>query len=350
MTNPCQDGLTAPRLVQPAHQPLLCFEHVRFSYAQGLFSSLFQLPAGAVVEDVSFAIHRGDSVGLIGESGSGKTTVARLALDLERPTEGTVSVEGAPLPSVPRRRFRQLIQPVFQDPLDALDPRMRIGDQVAEPLIVQRLCSRAEARAEALSALDRVGLDGDIADRLPHQISGGQAQRVVIARALVLKPALLICDEPVSALDMSVQVQILNLLKDLKSSTGLTYLFISHDLRAVSYLCRHLMVIYRGTIVEQGSTAKILAAPRHPYTRSLLAAVPKAAGEALSALRPADREPPYRDMPDGPGCIYARRCTIARQSCLSERPALQGLAEDHAVACPIAREDMANSAAAGAVP
>ena len=315
--------------------PLLELSGVTFTYPGGALSSLINRPTMPVVDGVSFAIRPGEALGLIGESGSGKTTLVRLILGLEAPDVGTVRVQGTSLEAVPRRRLSQLIQPVFQDPLDALDPRMRLGDQVAEPLVVQRYATRRDCRARARAMIERVGLEPDIADRFPHEISGGQAQRVAIARALALDPALLVCDEPVSALDMSVQIQILNLLKTLQDDRQVTFLFISHDLRAICYLCSRILVMYRGHIVEQGDTEQILRCPLHPYTRTLLAAVPNAANEGLDANRAPDAEPRFRGHQAGAGCPFAPRCSLARATCLTNRPPLRPVEGNHAVACPI---------------
>jgi peptide/nickel transport system ATP-binding protein len=267
---------------EPANMPQgasLAFKGVTFRYPQGRLATLIGRPAPLTVTNIGFEIAPGKCVGLIGESGSGKSTLARLALGFETPSSGQVLVDGKPIDDWPRRAYRQAVQPIFQDPHDALNPSLRILDQVAEPLTVQGLASRVDARNQAMERLEAVGLPVGIASRLPHQISGGQAQRVVIARALMLRPRLLVADEAVSALDMTVQAQILTLLRDLIEREGLSCLFVSHDLRAVSTLCDRLVVLYRGQVVEQGRTEHVIARPEHPYTRRLLSAVPKGRNE-----------------------------------------------------------------------
>ena len=271
-----QDGATTT--MTKAGGATLTFDAVSFRYRQGLVASLLAKPVPPTISNVSLSVGAGECVGLIGESGSGKSTLARLALGFETPLSGRILVDDKAMDAWPGRTFRQTVQPIFQDPADALDPSMTILDQVAEPLIVQKLASRARARALAADRLAEVGLPAQVGPVMPHQISGGQAQRVVIARALMLRPRLLIADEPVSALDMTMQAQILNLLRDLIGG-GLSCLFITHDLRAVSHLCDSLVVLYRGRVVEQGLTRDVLARPQHPYTRHLLDAVPKGKDE-----------------------------------------------------------------------
>jgi ABC-type oligopeptide transport system ATPase subunit len=231
------------------------------------------------VDDVSFAIDEGETFGLVGESGSGKTTTGRCILRLVEPTAGSVLFKGRDVLALSRRDLRQTrreMQIVFQDPYSSLNPRMRVGDIVAEPLIVHRLGSREERRARVQQLFALGGLDPGQLRRYPHQFSGGQRQRVGLARALALNPSLVIADEPVSALDVSVQAQVVNLLMDLQRQLKLTYLFIAHDLRLVEHVCTRVAVMYLGRIVEMGDTAKLFAAPRHPYTQALLSAIPVA--------------------------------------------------------------------------
>lgn len=253
--------------------PILALRDVTFHYG---LSSRAGVAHGArpILSNVSLAIHRGRALGLIGESGSGKSTIAKLLLGLNRPSSGDVCFDGEALLPGRLRQFRRRVQPVFQNPLDALNPRMRIRDQIIEPLLVNANLKRQELDARMADALSSVGLSTEIAKKWPHQISGGQAQRVTIARALILEPELLICDEPVSALDMTVQGQILNLLADLQQQRQLGLLFISHDIRAVSYLCSDIVVLHEGRIVEQGPRETLLTRPAAQYTRSLLAAIP----------------------------------------------------------------------------
>ena len=253
----------------------LAVRNLAFSYPRRGWSILDKAKQRPVVHTVSFDVRQGEAVGLIGESGSGKSTIAKLILGLLAPETGSIDVLGRPISTYTRQLFCRTIQPVFQDPLDALDPRIAVGDQIIEPMIALKICSKNEARDRVAEFLPRVGLDAAISSRLPHQISGGQAQRIVIARALAANPSILICDEPVSALDMSRQAQILDLLKDLQNDLGLTCLFISHDLRAVSSLCDRVLVLHQGQLVEQGLTRQVIRAPAHPYTKALIEAVPK---------------------------------------------------------------------------
>jgi ABC-type oligopeptide transport system ATPase subunit len=238
-----------------------------------------QRPRDAVraVDAVNLSVERGRTFGLAGESGSGKTTVARCILRLVEPTSGSIGFDGLDVLALgpgELRRLRRRMQIVFQDPYSSLDPRMRTGAIVEEPLIVHGIGSRAERRSRVTELFDLVGLERSHRDRRPHELSGGQRQRVAIARALALRPDFIVADEPVSALDASVQAQVLNLLMDLQQQLGLTYLLVSHDLRSVRHLCDRLAVMYRGRIVETGATADVLDAPWHPYTHALVGAMP----------------------------------------------------------------------------
>ena len=229
------------------------------------------------VNDVSFAIDEGETFGLVGESGSGKTTTGRCILGLIEPTSGEVRFNGEDVLSFSRSRLRQArrdMQIVFQDPYSSLNPRMRVGAIVEEPLIIHRIGSKPERRARVAELFELVGLDAAQLARYPHQFSGGQRQRIGLARALALNPSLVIADEPVSALDVSVQAQVVNLLMDLQQRLKLTYLFIAHDLRLVRHICSRVAVMYLGRIVEMGPTDQLFEAPAHPYTRALLSAIP----------------------------------------------------------------------------
>jgi ABC-type oligopeptide transport system ATPase subunit len=229
------------------------------------------------VDDVSFAIDEGETFGLVGESGSGKTTTGRCILRLIEPTAGEVRFKGDDVLQFSRTRMRLArrdMQIVFQDPYSSLNPRMRVGAIVEEPLVIHRIGSRAERKARVEDLFQLVGLDPAQLTRYPHQFSGGQRQRIGLARALALNPSLVIADEPVSALDVSVQAQVINLLMDLQQRLKLTYLFIAHDLRLVRHICRRVAVMYRGRIVEMGPTERLFEAPAHPYTRALLSAIP----------------------------------------------------------------------------
>jgi ABC-type oligopeptide transport system ATPase subunit len=245
-----------------------------FSRSRGLFAPPSIVRA---VDDVSFTIEEGETFGLVGESGSGKTTTGRCILRLIEPTSGEVRFKNEDVLGFSKSRLRQArrdMQIVFQDPYSSLNPRMRVGDIVEEPLIIHRIGSKAERRTRVAELFDLVGLDPSQLARYPHQFSGGQRQRIGLARALALNPSLVIADEPVSALDVSVQAQVINLLMDLQDRLKLTYLFIAHDLRLVRHICSRVAVMYLGKIVEMGATDALFAAPAHPYTRALLSAIP----------------------------------------------------------------------------
>jgi peptide/nickel transport system ATP-binding protein len=234
--------------------------------------------AAPVVDRVSFSIERGQTLGLVGESGSGKSTIARMVLGLVEPTSGSVSFDGHPVTGVPQSKLRPLrrrIQPVFQDPYAALNPRMRVEQIVTEPLVIHEKHSRAERRRRCQELLRQVGLDNSAMSRFPHEFSGGQRQRINIARALALRPELLILDEPVSALDVSVGAQIVNLLRDLQRDFSLTYLFISHSMPLVRYLSTNIAVLRGGKLVELGTRDQVCESPREDYTRQLVAATPE---------------------------------------------------------------------------
>lgn len=244
-------------------------------------SKTYRLSAGAFGErtllhalsGVDLALYRGRVVGLVGESGSGKSTLSRLLLGLETPSAGTVTLDGQPIASIPRRAVARRIQPVFQDPYSSLNPSWRVADLIALPLAVHRIGDRRTRAARVRELLDQVGLPARVAEVFPAALSGGQRQRVAIARALAIKPEVLVCDEPTSALDVSVQAQILNLLMDLRVETGVAMLFISHDLAVVEHMTDSVVVLYRGEVVEQGPTATVFGAPQHPYTATLKASV-----------------------------------------------------------------------------
>ena len=256
--------------------PLLDVRHLvkHFTRKQGLFRPPAIVKA---VDDVSFTIEEGEMFGLVGESGSGKSTTGRCILRLIEPTSGEVLFRGDNVLEFPRdrmRRARRDMQIVFQDPYSSLNPRMRVADIVEEPLVIHRLGAKAERRERVAELFRLVGLDTDHLRRYPHEFSGGQRQRIGIARALALNPALIIADEAVSALDVSIQAQVVGLLMDLKARFKLTFLFIAHDLRLVEHICRRVAVMYLGRIVEMGETRALFSAPQHPYTRALLSAVP----------------------------------------------------------------------------
>jgi len=290
------------------------------------------------VDGVSFRLRRGETLGLVGESGCGKTTVVRCILQLDRPTSGEVFFEGRDLTTLSEsdlRPVRRRLQVCFQDPYGSLNPRMRVGQTLGEPLAVHGLARGRERRQRRVrELLAAVGLTSEQADRYPHELSGGQRQRVGIARALALEPAVIICDEPVSALDVSIQAQIVNLLEDLQAELGLAYLFVAHDLSVVRHISDRIAVMYLGKIVELADRNALYGSPRHPYTRALLSAVPipdpvvEAARERI-VLRgevPGPHDPPA-------GCAFHPRCPIAIAACATGVPPLREVAPEHWVAC-----------------
>jgi len=319
----------------PAGAPLLSAVGIekRFALSRGLFGGGgARLPA---LRGVSFDIGAGETLGLVGESGSGKTTVGRIVTRLADPDAGRLSFDGADwlaLSGRELRRRRRDVQIVFQDPQTSLNPRMRAGDQIAEPLRVQRLVPRAAVSARVRQLLADVGLAPEIASRFPSELSGGQRQRVAIARALAPGPRLVVCDEPVSALDVSIAAQIVNLLLDLREREGLAYLFISHDLAVVSRIADRVAVLYLGRIVEEGPLEAVTRRPQHPYTVALVAAVPEPDPAAPRAAAPLGGEPPSAVDPP-PGCPFHPRCPIARPRCREETPPLLEVGPGHRAAC-----------------
>jgi oligopeptide/dipeptide ABC transporter ATP-binding protein len=296
--------------------------------------------AGVVraIDGVSFSIRRGETLGLVGESGCGKTTTGRCVLQLERPTSGRIQFEGRDLTKLSDaelRAVRRHIQVIFQDPYSSLNPRLTVGDILAEPLKVHGIePDKAKRAARVQELLTQVGLLPQHARRYPHQLSGGQRQRVGIARALAMEPSLIVCDEPVSALDVSIQAQIINLLEDLQSRYGLTYLFIAHDLSVVRHISDRVAVMYLGRIAEIADRKALYEEPLHPYTRALLAAVP-IPDPALEARRdhtvlrgevPSPLRPPS-------GCVFHTRCPMATERCSAEIPPLREIRPLHLAAC-----------------
>jgi oligopeptide/dipeptide ABC transporter ATP-binding protein len=290
------------------------------------------------VDDVSFSIRRGETLGLVGESGCGKTTTGRCILQLEKPTSGEVIFEGQSLTSISQRelrRVRRKVQVIFQDPYSSLNPRMTVGQIIAEPLAVHGIVAGRGARvARVRELLSHAGLLPAMADRYPHELSGGQRQRVGVARALAMEPSLIICDEPVSALDVSIQAQIINLLEDLQSRFGLTYLFVAHDLSVVRHISDRVAVMYLGKIVEITDRKSLYENPQHPYTKALLSAVP-IPDPAVEATRerivlggevPSPLNPPS-------GCVFHPRCPIAVDDCRRVVPELREISPDHRAAC-----------------
>jgi len=290
------------------------------------------------VNQVGFDISAGETLGLVGESGSGKSTIGRLLVGLIPPTQGHIELFGESITGKDGARHlsnvRSRLQFVFQDPYGSLNPRMRVDDCIAEPLDIAGGMSRKDRTDRIIELLETVGLPRSCGDRYPHEFSGGQRQRIGIARALALRPEFIVCDEPVSALDVSMQAQIVNLLLDLQERFGLSYLFIAHDLAVVRSIARRVAVMYAGSIVEQGPRSEIYRAPKHPYTQALLDAVPRPdpgrqrkptlAGEIPSILNPL------------PGCAFATRCPLVTDRCRSERPLPREIGTGHLVACHLA--------------
>jgi oligopeptide/dipeptide ABC transporter ATP-binding protein len=287
------------------------------------------------VDRVSFDVAHNECFALVGESGSGKSTIARALLGLAQIDSGTATIGTFELPGLPGRRraeFRREVQVVFQDPYLALNPRLSVGHIIEEPLVIHGV-PRPERAERVADVVRRVSLDEAMLTKRPHQLSGGQRQRVCIARALILRPRLLIADEPVSALDLSVQASIIDLLSELKEETGLTLLFVSHDMELVQFIADRVGVLYAGRMVETGPAAEVMANPCHPYTRSLLAAVPSRL--AASDLADADAVP--RMPPVAQGCPYQDNCHMVDMKCRFEAPPLVMVNADHRVACPKAR-------------
>ena len=307
----------------------------RFSIAAGLFSPRIHLTA---LEDISFSVKKGETLGIVGESGCGKSTLGRCILQLLNPDEGRVVWMGEDLTKLPgeaMRRRRQDLQIIFQDPLASLNPRLTVGEIIADPLRTLRPeLKAAERRARVIKIMEAVGLLPEMINRFPHEFSGGQAQRIGIARALITEPKLIVCDEPVSALDVSIQAQILNLLADLKEQFGLTLIFISHNLSVVRHVSDRILVLYLGRIAEIASGDDLYRDPRHPYTRALLTAVPIADPkrarqrniDALVGEIPSPINPPS-------GCTFRTRCRFAIGLCAKERPLLEEAGTGRRVAC-----------------
>jgi oligopeptide/dipeptide ABC transporter ATP-binding protein len=306
--------------------PLLSVRNlVKHYHAAGLFGRA--APPVRAVNGVSFDVGRGETLALVGESGCGKSSVGRTILRLQEPTSGTALFEGVDIFSLDRadlRALRRRMQIIFQDPYSSLNPRMRVGAAIAEGIEIHRLAPRQEIPGRVAALLEEVGLDPAYARRYPHEFSGGQRQRIGIARALAVQPAFIVCDEPVSALDVSVQAQVLNLLSDLQRQRGLSYLFIAHDLAVVRQIAHRIAVMYLGHIVEQGPTDSLLANPRHPYTVALLSAVPEPDPAiqreriVLSGDLPSPSSPP-------PGCPFHTRCfhPLKNERCRTEMPLLR---------------------------
>jgi oligopeptide transport system ATP-binding protein len=316
-------------------QPLIRVTDLVHRYS--VRSGLFRRASGFVhaVDGVSFEIAPGETLGLVGETGSGKSTVGRCLVRLIEPTSGRIEFDGEDLLALKGKALRQRrrnFQIIFQDPYGSLDPRMRIEAIVAEPLLVHGVGSRKSRRESVVGLLGQVGLDASALAKYPHEFSGGQRQRIAIARAIALKPKFIVCDEPVSALDVSVQAQIVNLLQDLQQQLGLTYLFIAHGLQVVAHISTRVAVMYAGKIGELGPTDALFLNPLHPYTKALLAAVPDPEAAYGKKPQPLKGEPPSGLKPP-PGCRFASRCPISIERCGQEEPALRDFGGGHLAAC-----------------
>ena len=305
----------------------------------------FQTPGGLLhaVDDVSFSIRRGETLGVVGESGCGKSTLGRAILRLHEPTSGEIYFKGENIRNRSREKMKELrrnMQIIFQDPFASLNPRMTVSQAIAEPLLIQKIYTdrdKAQIARLVREMMDLVGLAPRLVNTYPHELDGGRRQRIGIARALVLNPEFIVCDEPVSALDVSIQAQILNLMQDLQDKLGLTYLFITHNLSVVKHLSDHIMVMYLGQMVEKAPAKQLFANPQHPYTKALLSAIPVPdpefkteriilQGELTSPINP------------GEGCRFARRCIYACEMCFKQNVALKEVEEEHFVACHLVEQ------------
>ena len=331
----------SPVTYDPNAEPLLSVTGLKmhFPVTEGMF---MRRVVGHVkaVDGVSFEVRPGETLGLVGESGCGKTTVGRCILRLEQPTEGQIVFDGEDTSNMRQSemsKLRQDVQVIFQDPFSSLNPRMKIGEILSEPMRVHGIIKDSRQRRERVGELLRIcGLNPRFADRYPHEMSGGQRQRVGIARALSVNPQFIVCDEAVSALDVSIQAQVINLLEDLRDQFGLSYLFIAHDLSVVRHLCHRVAVMYLGKIVEIADCDELFDNPQHPYTKALLSAVPvpdpeieeQRQHQVLQGEVPSPIAPP-------PGCVFHPRCPKATDACRTDIPTLGLLHGDHEVACPV---------------
>jgi len=320
---------------EPATEPLLVVKGLKkhFPFKQGMFAK--QMGYVRAVDGLDFTVQRGETLGIVGESGCGKSTTGQMILQLLDATEGEILFEGKDITKLKKdelRKLRKDMQIIFQDPFASLNPRMKVEDLIAEPLIVHGIYKGQELREQVIELVKVVGLGEHHLSRHPHEFSGGQRQRIGIARALALKPKLIVCDEPVSALDVSIQSQILNLLKKLQKEFGLTYIFIAHGLPAIKHISDRIAVMYLGKIVELASRDSLFANPRHPYTEALLAAVPQPDPTKRKERLLLDGDLPSPANPP-PGCSFHTRCAYAKEICKQTAPVLQPFGENHFAAC-----------------
>ncbi len=322
----------------PANTPLLEVDDLTRHFRVGggrLFRRASHVRA---VDGIRFDLNRGETLGLVGESGCGKSTTGRLVLGIDSPTSGAVRFDGKSLDTLSVAEWRQMrceMQMIFQDPYGSLDPRIAIATQIREPLDIHDIGDAAERNGKVDEMLDAVGLPRAVRDRFPHELSGGQQQRVVIARALILQPKLIVCDEPVSALDVSVQAQVVNLLNELQGRFNLSYLFISHDLGIVRHICERVAVMYVGQIVEMADRNSLFEQPLHPYSRALISAIPIPDPDATRDKILLEGDPPSPiSVPNG--CRFHTRCPFAEDRCRTEEPDFRTIAPGRAVACHFA--------------
>ena len=315
--------------------PLLKVDHLSKEFV--VERTVFGRPVKTVraVDDVSLEIGKGETLALVGESGCGKSTLGRLIMRLVDPSSGTITLTGQDITSLSDRSLkpvRRRVQLIFQDPCASLNPRMTVGQMVAEPLMLHDIVPAAKRTERVKELLQAVGLSAQHINRYPHEFSGGQRQRIVIARALAAEPELIVCDEPVSALDVSIRSQVLNLLADLQKQFGFSYLFISHDLSVVRHIADRVAVMYLGRIVEIGATEDVFGDPRHPYTRALIASIPVPNPGWRETTRPLEGDLPSPINPPS-GCHFHTRCPYAQPICTTERPALVSSQGHHPAAC-----------------
>lgn len=316
-------------------EPILKVEHLKKYYPMRKSMLFEKRQSVKSVDDISFELYEGETLAVVGESGCGKSTAMKSIVHITEPTEGKITYKGTDISRITddaSRRAKRNIKMIFQDPYSSLNPRMTVEDIIAEPLDIEKAYGTREQRGKMVEDIMlKVGLNTEYRNRYPHEFSGGQRQRIGIARAIVLKPEILICDEPVSALDVSVQAKIINLLKELQKSLNMSYIFISHDLGVVRHIADRIEVMYLGHIVEEGASEEIFKNPRHPYTRALLECVPKVGtappeDDGLGGEIPSPSDPPK-------GCCFHTRCKYASQQCRTQRPELAACGDRHKYAC-----------------